>query len=134
MARAAEIKERKPPARSSRRGLTRSGKVRAEPTAVYSRAGFCAAHGLSESFFHKLKNEGRGPDELRVGSRVFISFESAARWRAANEVKTAETPAFQEQEQETADPRPVTGDREGDDYRVTKRKEGPVSSSGSRKP
>ena len=134
MARAAEIKERKPPARSSRRGLTRSGAVRAEPTAVYSRAGFCAAHGLSESFYHKLQNEGQGPDELRVGSRVFVSFEAAARWRAANEVKTAETPAFQEQEQETADPRPVTGDREGDDYRVTKRKEGPVSSSGSRKP
>ena len=111
MARAAEIKERKPPARSSRRGLTRSGEVRAEPTAVYSRAGFCAAHGLSESFYHKLQNEGQGPDELRVGSRVFVSFEAAARWRAANEVKTAETPAFQEHE--IADPRPVTGDREG---------------------
>ena len=111
MARAAAIKERKPPVRSSRRGLTRSGVVRAEPTAVYSRAGFCAAHGLSESFYHKLQNEGQGPDELRVGSRVFVSFEAAARWRAANEVKTAETPALQGQE--IADPRTVTGDREG---------------------
>jgi hypothetical protein len=52
---------------------------------------------------------------MHVGSRIFISFESAARWHAANEVKTAETPALQEreQEQEIADPRTVTGDREG---------------------
>ena len=80
MARAAEIKERKPPARSSRRGLTRSGEVRAEPTAVYSRAGFCAAHGLSESFYHKLQNEGLGPIEMRVGAKVLITHEAAAQW------------------------------------------------------
>jgi hypothetical protein len=89
MARAAEIKERKPPARSSRRGLTRSGEVRAAPTAVYSRASFCKAHGLSESFYHKLKNEGLGPDELRLGSKVLITHEAAARWRAARERATA---------------------------------------------
>ena len=89
MARAAEIKERKPSARSSRRGLTRAGEVRAEPTAVYSRAGFCRSHGLSESFYHKLKNEGLGPDELRLGSKVLITHEAAARWRAARERASA---------------------------------------------
>ena len=74
---------------SSRRGLTRAGTPRTAPTAVYSRASFCRAHGLSESFYHKLKNEGLGPDELRLGSKVLITHESAARWRAAREKATA---------------------------------------------
>jgi hypothetical protein len=73
---------------SSRRGLTRSGEVRAAPTAVYSRPGFCKAHGISEAFYHKLKNQGLGPDELHLGSRVLITFESAARWRAEREKAT----------------------------------------------
>jgi hypothetical protein len=70
------------------RGLTRAGEVRAAPTAVYSRPSFCKAHGISESFYHQLQNQGLGPDEMRVGSRVFISFESAARWRAEREKAT----------------------------------------------
>jgi hypothetical protein len=73
---------------SSRRGLTRSGEVRPEPSAVFSRAGFCRSHGISEALYHKLKNQGLAPVEMRVGSRVFISFESAARWRAAREKAT----------------------------------------------
>jgi len=89
MSRATKIGEREPPARSSRRGLTRTGVPRAEPTAVYSRASFCKAHGLSESFYHKLKNEGLGPDELRLGSKVLITHEAAARWRAARERASA---------------------------------------------
>ena len=84
-AEATKCKERKGGPPSSRRGLTRAGEVRAAPTAVYSRASFCKAHGLSESFYHNLKTEGLGPDEMRVGSKVLITFESAARWRAARE-------------------------------------------------
>jgi hypothetical protein len=71
------------------RGLTRAGEVRAAPTAVFSRPSFCVAHGISEALYHKLKNEGLGPDEMRLGSRVFITFESAARWRAEREAATA---------------------------------------------
>ena len=74
---------------SSRRGLTRAGEVRAAPTAVYSRPSFCEAHGISESFYHQLQNEGLGPDEMRLGSRVFITHEAAARWRAEREAATA---------------------------------------------
>jgi hypothetical protein len=85
MSRATKIGEREPPARSSRRGLTRAGEVRAEPTAVYSRASFCKAHGLSESFYFKLRDQGLGPDEMRLGTRVFVTHEAAARWRAARE-------------------------------------------------
>ena len=69
--------------------MTRAGEIRTEPTACYSRAGFCRSHGLSESFYHKLQNEGLGPDEMRVGARVFITHESAARWRTAREKATA---------------------------------------------
>ena len=40
-----EVTGRKP--RSSRRGLTRTGEVRVAPTAVFSVASFCVAHGIS---------------------------------------------------------------------------------------
>ena len=73
---------------SSRRGLTRSGAVRPEPTAVYSRSSFCKAFGLSESFYHKLQNEGLGPAELRIGAKVLITHESAARWCREREKAT----------------------------------------------
>ena len=71
------------------RGLTRTGEVRAPPTAVYSVASFCVAHGISEAFYFKLKNQGLGPDEMRLGSRIFITHESAARWRTVREAATA---------------------------------------------
>jgi hypothetical protein len=70
---------------SSRRGLTRAGEVRPAPTAVYSRSSFCKAFGLSESFYHKLQNEGLGPAEMRVGSKVFVTHEAAAAWCRARE-------------------------------------------------
>lgn len=79
----AKVTERKAEKRT--RGLTRAGEVRAEPTAVFSIPSFCRAHGLSQSFYHELRNRGLAPDELRLGSKVLITFESAARWRAARE-------------------------------------------------
>jgi len=82
-----EVTGRKP--RSSRRGLTRTGEVRVAPTAVFSVASFCVAHGISEAFYFKLKNQGLGPDEMRLGSRIFITHESAARWRTVREAATA---------------------------------------------
>jgi hypothetical protein len=59
------------------------------PTAVFSIASFCIAHGISEAFYFKLKSQGQGPREMRVGSRVFITHESAARWRIEREAATA---------------------------------------------
>jgi hypothetical protein len=85
MSRATKIREREPPARSSRRGLTRSGVPRAAPTAVYSRSSFCKAFGLSESFYHKLKNQGLAPVEMKVGAKILISHESAREWCRARE-------------------------------------------------
>ena len=89
MSRATKIGEREQPARSSRRGLTRTGVPRTEPTAVYSRSSFCKAFGLSESFYHKLKNQGLAPTEMKVGSKVLITHESAREWCRAREKATA---------------------------------------------
>ena len=82
--RAAEITERKP----RTRGLTRTGEVRKAPTAVFSVMSFCEAHGISQALYFKLKNQGLGPDEMRLGSRVFVTHESAARWRTVREAAT----------------------------------------------
>ena len=54
--------------------------------ATYSIREFCAAHRISTDFYFKLKRQGLAPKEMRVGSRVLISVESAAAWRAEREV------------------------------------------------
>jgi len=61
--------------------------IRGAPTsaAAYSIAAFCVAHGISESFYFKLREQGEGPREMRVGARVLISLESAERWRRERE-------------------------------------------------
>jgi predicted DNA-binding transcriptional regulator AlpA len=48
---------------------------------------FCESHGISEGFFYKLKKQGEGPREMKVGARTLISFESAAEWRRARETQ-----------------------------------------------
>ena len=63
--------------------------IRGLPTHLFSIASFCSAHGFSEAFYFKLREQGLGPDELRLGARVFITHESAARWRAKREAATA---------------------------------------------
>jgi len=59
------------------------------PPGAYTISSFCVAHDLSESMFHKMRDKGIGPREMRVGSRVLITFESAAIWRAEREAATA---------------------------------------------
>jgi hypothetical protein len=58
------------------------------PTAVFSIKSFCIAHGISEAFYFKLREQGQGPREMRLGTRVFITHESAARWRIEREAAT----------------------------------------------
>ena len=59
--------------------------ARAPPTCVFTIKSFCLGHGISESFYHELRKQGLGPKEMRLGARVFITFESASRWRAERE-------------------------------------------------
>jgi hypothetical protein len=74
---------------------TKATPIRGPPTppACYSIASFCAAHHLSESMYFKMRAEGWAPAEMRVGSRVLITFEAAARWRAEREAAAAAAPA-----------------------------------------
>jgi predicted DNA-binding transcriptional regulator AlpA len=49
---------------------------------------FCKAHGISEGFFYKLKKQGEGPREMKLGARTLITLESAAEWRRERENAT----------------------------------------------
>src|SRR5262245_59468793 len=61
------------------------------PAAWYSIKDFCAAHRISQAMYFTLKADKRGPREIAVGSRRYITFEDAAAWRAAQkEAKAAE--------------------------------------------
>ena len=40
---------------------------------------FCRAHGISEGFFYKLKKQGEGPREMKVGARTLITLEVCGR-------------------------------------------------------
>ena len=55
------------------------------PRLTFSIPEFCEAHGISEGFFYKLKKQGEGPREMKVGTRTLITFESAAEWRRTRE-------------------------------------------------
>ena len=47
---------------------------------AYTIPEFCARHRFSRGGYYNLPPEDR-PDELRLGSRVLITREAAARWR-----------------------------------------------------
>src|SRR5215831_17906622 len=75
--------------RPARTKTTQRARFSDLPPGAYTISSFCVAHDLSESFYHKLRPLGLTPREMRVGSRVLISFESAAIWRAEREATTA---------------------------------------------
>lgn len=43
-------------------------------------AQFCQHFGLSLSTYYRLKRDGRGPRELRIGRRVIIPANAAGEW------------------------------------------------------
>jgi hypothetical protein len=56
---------------------------------AYSIDEFCARHGpISRSYYYKLKENGLGPREIKIGTRVLISREAAAAWRREREAAT----------------------------------------------
>jgi hypothetical protein len=56
---------------------------------VYTITEFCVAHRISRWLYYKMKKDGTGPREMRIGDRAFISLEAAAKWRRAQERKAA---------------------------------------------
>lgn len=56
------------------------------PRAAYSVREFCDAYAISKAMYYKLKKNGSGPKEMRVGSLVRISLEAAQAWNRAREL------------------------------------------------
>jgi hypothetical protein len=56
---------------------------------AYSIEEFCRRHRFSVPQYYKLRQERLTPAEFRVGTRVLISKEAAARWRAEREAALA---------------------------------------------
>jgi hypothetical protein len=64
---------------------------------------FCYSHNISEDFYFKLKRQGKGPVEMKVGTRTLISIEAAADWRRAREaIRTVDERGAAKAEAETA--------------------------------
>jgi hypothetical protein len=51
---------------------------------------FCRRNGISKSFFYKLRNMGKGPRLMDVGSHKRVSVEAEADWKLAREADAAE--------------------------------------------
>jgi hypothetical protein len=63
------------------------------PRLAFTIAEFAQAHRLSVSMYYKLKAQGLGPIEMIVGSRRYVSFEAAERWRREREAAATENAA-----------------------------------------
>jgi hypothetical protein len=55
---------------------------------AFTVAEFCKRHRISIQFYYLLRGQGLTPAEIRLGTRVIISKEAAARWRAEREAAT----------------------------------------------
>ena len=53
---------------------------------VFTIEEFCRAHRISRSLYFRMKWDGYGPREMKVGRRVLVSKEAAADWRREREV------------------------------------------------
>jgi predicted DNA-binding transcriptional regulator AlpA len=50
------------------------------PRLAYSIDEFCLAVGISRFTYYKMKKDGTGPREMRIGDRGFVSVEAAREW------------------------------------------------------
>jgi hypothetical protein len=55
------------------------------PPAALSIREFCRTHRIGVSTYYKLQKLGLGPREKRIDSRVIITMEAAAEWRAGQD-------------------------------------------------
>ncbi len=51
---------------------------------------FCRTHEISRSEYYLLRKRGLAPAEIRLGRKVLISVEAAAKWRERMEQATRE--------------------------------------------
>lgn len=52
---------------------------------AFSLAKFCRRHGISLQMYYKIAQQGLAPETFSIGTRVLVSKEAAARWRAKRE-------------------------------------------------
>jgi hypothetical protein len=52
---------------------------------AFTIAEFCGRNAIGLATFHKLKRQGLGPREMRLGSAIRISIEAERDWRNARE-------------------------------------------------
>ncbi|CUU13819.1 hypothetical protein CDS [Bradyrhizobium sp.] len=71
-----------------KRKPNRQRRALALPLLALSIAEFCKANGFSPALYFKLKAQGLGPVEMRVGRRVLIAVEAAQAWRRMREAAT----------------------------------------------
>lgn len=56
---------------------------------AFSLAKFCRRHGISLQMYYKLAQQDLAPATFNIGTRVLVSREAAARWRAEREEASA---------------------------------------------
>jgi hypothetical protein len=56
---------------------------------MLTREEFCARNRISIPFYNKLKKKGRGPRETYVESKILITAEADADWRAERVAESA---------------------------------------------
>jgi hypothetical protein len=54
----------------------------------YTIAEFCLAEGMTKVTYHKLRNLGQGPREMRIGAMVRITHKARLDWQKARENPT----------------------------------------------
>jgi hypothetical protein len=59
-----------------------------KPGDAHTRLSFCASNKISESFYFKLKRQGKGPREIELDGRIIITPEAEADWRRDREAET----------------------------------------------
>lgn len=47
---------------------------------AYTVREFCIAYRMSERFFYKLQQQGKGPRCKRIGKRLIITMDDAKKW------------------------------------------------------
>ena len=52
---------------------------------VFSIATFCARNGIGLTLYHRLKREGRGPREMRLGRTIRITIDAERDWQRDRE-------------------------------------------------
>ena len=77
--------QQQPKARRHDRRQARAPPAHAD---LFSIREFCLRNCITRQFFYELRKRGLGPDLIRLGTRVLISREAAARWRAERERAT----------------------------------------------